>query len=293
MAAKDNVDALTDNNNRCTKIEFLHTYPELKVLVSPFISAPIALKQDVMEWITEKYEKSRGFEIGTLNPSLLPSLFLEQSQNWGYFANEHIKNVIQAIHRFNHEALRYCCKDDTLSKRLWAILSQLLLSRYKRALEHVKFLIEVEQQGNLLTMNHYFADNLRQAREDRIKKQLINLQSWTTNNSQNQHLLRLEDTVSAFLSNEGQTTQDLHDILQAYYKVSRKRFVDAICLQAVDHFLISSKEGPLWLFSPQLIGNMTDSELRKIAGESDQTITRRDRLREEIANLNAGQKILE
>ncbi|KAK6591852.1 interferon-induced gtp-binding protein mx2 [Botrytis cinerea] len=246
-----------------------------------------------MEWITEKYEKSRGFEIGTLNPSLLPSLFLEQSQNWGYFANEHIKNVIQAIHRFNHEALRYCCKDDTLSKRLWAILSQLLLSRYKRALEHVKFLIEVEQQGNLLTMNHYFADNLRQAREDRIKKQLINLQSWTTNNSQNQHLLRLEDTVSAFLSNEGQTTQDLHDILQAYYKVSRKRFVDAICLQAVDHFLISSKEGPLWLFSPQLIGNMTDSELRKIAGESDQTITRRDRLREEIANLNAGQKILE
>ncbi|KAF7918397.1 uncharacterized protein EAE97_011852 [Botrytis byssoidea] len=289
----DNLDAPTASNNRCTNIEFLQTYPELKVFISPFISIPSTPKQGIMEWITEKYEKSRGFEIGTLNPSLLPSLFLEQSQNWEYFAHEHLKNVIRTIHRFNHEALRYCCKDDTLSKKLWAMLSQLLLPRYKRALDHVKFLIEVEQQGNLLTMNHYFADNLRKAREDRIKKQLVNLQSWTTNDSQKQPLLRLEDTISTFMSNEGQTTQDLHDILEAYYKVSRKRFVDAICLQAVDHFLISSKQGPLWLFSPQLIGNMTDSELRKIAGESDQTIVRRARLTEEIANLNAGQKILE
>ncbi|KAK8900814.1 hypothetical protein QC760_010578 [Botrytis cinerea] len=250
-------------------------------------------KRGIMEWITEKYEKSRGFEIGTLNPSLLPALFLEQSQNWEYFASEHVENVIQQIHRFNRKALRYCCKDDTLSKRLWAMLSQILLPRYKRALDHVKFLIEIEQQGNLLTMNHYFADNLRKAREDLIKKQLINLQSWTTNDPKKQPSLRLKDTISTFMNNEGQTTQDLYDILKAYYKVSRKRFVDAVCLQAVDHFLISSKQGPLWLFSPQLIGNMTDSELRKIAGESDQTITRRDRLREEIANLNAGQKILE
>ncbi len=63
--------------------------------------------------------------------------------------------------------------------------------------------------------------------------------------------------------------------------------------QAVDHFLISSKEGPLWLFSPQLIGKLTDSELSKIAGESLQTVAHRARLTEEIANLREGQNILE
>jgi hypothetical protein len=51
-------------------------------------------------------------------------------------------------------------------------------------------------------MNHYFADNLRKAREDRIKKQLVNLQSWTINNSLKQPLLCLKDTITTFLNNE-------------------------------------------------------------------------------------------
>jgi hypothetical protein len=67
-------------------------------------------------------------------------------------------------------------------------------------------------------MNHYFADNLRKAREDRIKKQLVNLQSWTTNDSLKQPLLRLEDTITTFLNDEDQITQGLHDTLEAYYK---------------------------------------------------------------------------
>jgi hypothetical protein len=276
-----------------TENQLLREYPELKVLISPHVPASAMPKQDIMQWITKQYERSKGFEIGTLNPSLLPSLFSEQSQSWKYFASGHVEKVVQTIHHFNHKVLQYCCKDVALSKRLWGRLSQLLLPRYKKALDQAIFLVHVEQQGNLLTMNHYFADNLRKAREDRIKKQLVNLQSWTTDDPLKQPLLRLEDTITTFISNEGQTTQDLHDTLEAYYKVSRKRFVDAICLQAVDHFLISSKDGPLWLFSPQLIGKLTDSELSKIAGESDQTVVRRARLTEEITNLRAGQRILE
>ncbi|CZS92479.1 related to vacuolar sorting protein VPS1, dynamin, and related proteins [Rhynchosporium agropyri] len=276
-----------------TETQSLHEYPELKVLMGPPEPAPATPKQDIMQWITKQYERSKGFEIGTLNPSLLPSLFSEQSQSWKYFASGHVENVVQAIHHFTYKTLQHCCKDAALSKRLWGKLSQLLLPKYRKALDQAIFLVKVEQQGNLLTMNHYFADNLRKAREDRIKKQLINLQSWTTDDPLKQPLLRLEDTITTFLSNEDQTTQDLHDTLEAYYKVSRKRFVDAVCLQAVDHFLISSKDGPLWLFSPQLIGRLTDSELSRIAGESDQTVVRRARLTEEITNLRAGQKILE
>jgi hypothetical protein len=95
------------------------------------------------------------------------------------------------------------------------------------------------------------------------------------------------------VSNEDHTIQDLHDTLEAYYKVARKRFVDAICLQAVDHFLISSRSGPLWLFSPQFVGGMSTSDLTQIAGESDDAAVRRSRLVEEIANLKAGERILD
>ncbi|KAL3420693.1 dynamin family protein [Phlyctema vagabunda] len=157
-------------------VQLSHEYPELKSVMGSPIWAAATPKQDIMRWITTQYERWKAFEIGTLNPSL----FLEQSQSWKSFASGHVENVVLTIHHFNHKALQYCCKDATSSKKLWARLSQLLLPKYKKSLDHAKFLVDVERQGNLLTMNHYFADNLRKAREDRIKKQLIDLQSWAT-----------------------------------------------------------------------------------------------------------------
>jgi hypothetical protein len=270
----------------------LQEYPELKTLLQSEVK-PGKAQTDIMPWIAKEYNRSKGFGIGTLNPSLLPSLFSEQSRRWGYYANCHVKEVIRNIHQFNHKALRYCCKDRILSERLWTRLALLLLPLYREALSQVSKLVNIEQGGNLMTMNHYFANNLAKAREDRIKRQLINLKSWTTSDENKEPLLRLKDTIAAFVSNEDHTVLDLHDTLEAYYKVAHKRFVDNICLQAVDHFLISRKSGPLWLFSPQFIGGMSPSELTEIAGESEDAAVRRSRLVEEIANLKAGENILE
>ncbi|TVY45716.1 Interferon-induced GTP-binding protein [Lachnellula subtilissima] len=268
-------------------------YSELDSLLHQPSSKPGKAETDIMQWITNKYDRSKGFEIGTLNPSLLPSLFFEQSRSWEYYANCHVKEVIRKIQQFNYKALDYCCRDRILSERLWTKLAQLFLPSYKEALNQVSFLVNIEQSGNLMTLNHYFADNLRKAREDRIKRRLIDLQTWATPDPQKEPLLRLSDTITAFVSNEDHTVLDLHDTLEAYYKVARKRFVDAICLQAVDHCLISSGSGPLWLFSPQYVGQMSTSELTQVAGESDAAAGLRSRLVEEIANLKAGERILE
>jgi hypothetical protein len=67
--------------------------------------------------------------------------------------------------------------------------------------------------------------------------------------------------------------------------VARKRFVDAICLQAVNHFLVSGKTSPLWVFSPHFIGKMSDAELYQIAGDKDETIRRRNMLETELGSL--------
>jgi hypothetical protein len=74
---------------------------------------------------------------------------------------------------------------------------------------------------------------------------------------------------------------------------SRKRLVGAVCLQAVDHFLVSGKTNPLWIFSPHFISNMSDVELHSIAGDEDETLKRRNMLETELASLKAGEKILE
>lgn len=46
-------------------------------------------------------------------------------------------------------------------------------------------------------------------------------------------------------SNLKHTVEDLHDILHSYYKVARKRFVDVVCMQAADYFLVTGHDAPI------------------------------------------------
>ncbi len=251
-------------------------YPELQGIMTQTETVPERTKDSIMDWVTYKYNRSKGFEIGTTNPSLMPSLFAEQSRAWGFHAQNHVTKVIRKIHHFNHEVLRYCCNDDALCERLWNKLLQPLLPSYEKALQQASFLVEIERYGNLITMNHYFAENVRKAREARLKLQFEALTSWQTEDERSEPLLRLKDILGVVMSNDDHTIQDLHDTLKSYYKVARKRFVDAVCLQAVDHFLVSGKTSPLWIFSPHFIGKMSDAELHQIAGDEDETITVRE-----------------
>ncbi|KAI9803497.1 MAG: hypothetical protein M1825_001840 [Sarcosagium campestre] len=267
-------------------------YPELRSIMAQAEALPEPAEDGIMEWITYKYNRSKGFEIGTTNPSLMPSLFAEQSRAWGFHALNHVTKVICKIHHFNYKVLQYCCNDDALCERLWDKLLQPLLPSYEKAVQQASFLVEIERHGNLMTTNHYFAENVRKAREGRLKLQLEALNSWQTK-GEGEPLLRLKDILGVVMSNDDHMIQDLHDILKSYYKVARKRFVDAVCLQAVDHFLVSSKAGPLRLFSPHFIGKMSDAELHQIAGDEDETIKRRNMLETELCSLKAGEKILE
>ncbi|KAI9739944.1 MAG: hypothetical protein M1818_005000 [Claussenomyces sp. TS43310] len=268
-------------------------YPELKHIMEIAENIPKTGDGDIMRWITVKYKQSKGFEIGTINTSLMPSLFAEQSRAWNFHAYTYVTKVIYKIHCFNHEALQYCCNDDVLCRRLWERLIQSLLPSYQRALEHVVFLTGIERHGNLITMNHYFAENVRKSREARLKVRLESLQSWSTGDEKREPLLRLQDIWDVVASNDDHTTQDLHDTLKSYYKVARKRFVDAVCLQAVDHYLVSGETSPLWIFSALFISNMSDAELGQIAGDEDGTLKRRNVLEAELVSLKAGAKILE
>lgn len=94
------------------------------------------------------------------------------------------------------------------------------------------------------------------------------------------------------MSNMQHIVQDLHDILQSYYKVARKRFVDTICMQAVDHHLISGQGTPIKLFSPAFVAAMSPEQLDEVAGEDPRQRRKRKQLQKEVQDLEAGKKIL-
>ncbi|KAL2015273.1 hypothetical protein VTK56DRAFT_5929 [Thermocarpiscus australiensis] len=122
------------------------------------------------------------------------------------------------------------------------------------AMDHAKFLLDVERNGKPVTLNNYFSDRLDHARGDRY--------------------------------------QDVHDILQSYYNVSRKRIVDVVCQYVVYHFLLDSEGSPLRLFDTKLVLGLSEEKLNAIAGEDATVIVERERLGQEVKSLKAAINIL-
>lgn len=94
------------------------------------------------------------------------------------------------------------------------------------------------------------------------------------------------------MSNFKQTVEDIHDILKSYYKVARKRFVDNVCMQAADFYLVTGPEAPMNIFSPAWVYCLSPDQLEHIAGEELSIRRRRHRLQKETQDLEAGRKIL-
>lgn len=97
---------------------------------------------------------------------------------------------------------------------------------------------------------------------------------------------------SADKANGRQVCEDIHDILKSYYEVSRKRFVDTICQQVIDHDLLNGKGSPLRLFRPELVLGMDEVRLEMIAGEDSITRGQREKLGIEMQSLEAALKVL-
>jgi hypothetical protein len=94
------------------------------------------------------------------------------------------------------------------------------------------------------------------------------------------------------MNNADHTIRDIHDILYAYYKVARKRFVDNVCMHAAGYHLIHGPDAPLKLFSPSFVLTLTQEQLQEIAGEDSGLKRKRAQLKNEIQDLEAGRKTL-
>ena len=273
----------------------VNDYPELEDILYDSRPGEPEITEETLSWIEGIYKSSRGFELGTFDPSISPLLFKQQTINWEHLAMDYICDVILHIHGFCDRLLAHICMEERTRNSLWAVLIEDMIPIYKKAIDQVKFIIRTEREGNLITTNHYFSENLEKARAERLKKAseevpqiaatfgLINLENVTTTD----HLERISG-----ISNLKHTVQDIHDILKAYYTVARKRFVDNVCMQATDYHLVSGPETPLKVFSPTFVGNLTSDQLEAIAGEDGTSIKQRRELHKQMESLRDGVKVL-
>lgn len=247
-------------------------YPDLRGIVTTdwAVGSP---DSGILEWIKELYYQYRGVELGTFGPGILPSAFREQSKHWKTMAHQYVSKVVLFIHRFITEALEIVCPDARVRDQILSSITDDLLARYRSGVDHAMFLVSAERDQRPYTLNHYFNDNLQVCRGIRVSNALKSKARYEqVNRSGDRGKLVVEfDAIKGAItdqSNAEHAQQDIHDILKSYYKVARKRFVDNVYLQAVDHFLLSGPESPLAVFCERWVVMLDREKLEDIAGES-------------------------
>ena len=198
------------------------------------------------------------------------------------------------VHHFIVKLLEACIPEQSVRQEVWDnILLDDLRTAYTNAMNHARFLLEAERDNMLITLNHYFADNLEKARGARRVRELGSIPTIYAHPSNNEPYVPLEalKTFTLHKSNVEQVREEIHDTLQSYYKVARKRFVDSIYQQSINMFLLG-KRSPLRILCPKKITELSEAQLELIAGEDSLTRETRQRLQVEIKQLNAAMRIL-
>jgi hypothetical protein len=72
----------------------------------------------------------------------------------------YVSDVIVLVHRFITTAIRAIVPDNSMAYSLLNIVQDSLQLQYKRAIEPVDYLLQIELSGTPLTTNHYLNDNL-------------------------------------------------------------------------------------------------------------------------------------
>ncbi|PWY67226.1 hypothetical protein BO94DRAFT_503828, partial [Aspergillus sclerotioniger CBS 115572] len=255
----------------------------------------------VKDWIEELYLNSRGLDLGTFGGTILSSAFKEQTIKWEPMTREYISNTIMVVHRFLCMALGKACANRQLYDRVWSSILEDLLERYKTAMSQALFLLSVERNRRPYTLNNSFSDILQKMRGARVAKMLEGNARGEMRKNENGYwasstkkVVDLEAVKEAAINqgNVEHVKEEIHDILWSYYKVSRKRFVDSVYMQAVEHCLLTGPDGPLEAFSQDWVINLTASQLEAIAGESPVAKARRVNLMQKVEELTAALQIL-
>ncbi|KAI0839115.1 dynamin family protein [Hypoxylon sp. FL0890] len=295
---EDEADESAVRRNELYRIPFEipdeNLFPELDgLLAEPFFcSSPI--EGDIKAYIQEIYWDARGQELGTFGSSMLPTTFKEQAQKWKALTLAHVSNAILVVHHFVHNTLAVACPDVRVRTQLWAFLMDDLLGCYRRAIKQAEFLLQVECEGKTITCNPDFTDLLvkNRRKHERLRAAEATKKSFSSNHEAVVRVADVQAAINQVPDVVEQICEDVHDVLKAYYEISRSRFVDAVYQQVVDHFLLNDEHSALHVLTPERVMSMSSEQLKGIAEEDPGSRREREKLKREIASLEKAIAVL-
>ncbi|KAK7737299.1 hypothetical protein SLS53_006602 [Cytospora paraplurivora] len=289
-------DQYSDAPNQLPRVGYeipVGSNPDLSdIICADRFQCPKPSSDSIMRHIEDIYRKNRGPELGTFGGALLGATFKEQSKRWEDIVLSHVSDAIILVHDYILELLDHVFPEKkVLQELLDNVLLERLQASYRRAMDHARFLLEIEREGKPMTYNRDFGAELQRGQSERLQDSLLEFAAGYDEDEPAVSLKAMKK-LNIDRSNPQQVREYLHDILKSYYRVSAKRFVDVICQQVIDHFLLNGKDSPLHVFSTDLVFDLNASRLEMIAGEDQVTKQERERLGREIKSLQEAMQVM-
>lgn len=255
-------------------------------------------KEGIMAWIDSIYCRSRGMDLFTYSSNLPASAFREQSAKWGCMTRQYLSKVIMILHRFIVYALKLVCTDKGVFEKVKSSIIDGeggLLARYEKAMDKAMFLVDCERNLKPYTVNQDFCALVEKYRASRQESQQESKPTAHTHTHPTitQKIVHLSLSTTENRDNKEQTKEEIFDKLRAYYEIASNRFLDDVFRQAVDNYLLSGPESPLWLFSEQWVIGLSREKLAWIAGEPRAVRETRNSLDKKIEDLEGAIRILQ
>ncbi|KAJ5882273.1 uncharacterized protein N7529_000945 [Penicillium soppii] len=254
-------------------------------------------RKEYVQHIETLLKKTRGRELpGTFNPLIVKDLFQEQCGPWEDLTHNHITAAWAAAREFLQHAVSYVA-DEATSKALFQNVILPALENLRHVLRKgSEELLMPHQRGHPITYNHYFTETLQKTRADRQKDAFRKaLQSYfgVDTLSTSETVVHAIDIQGLFNSLVQTTIPDMTrfaseealDCMLAYYKVALKRFVDDIATEVIEVNLLGAIPT---LFTPITAYEMPKELVRQIAGESEESQSRREQLNKKLWILRKG-----
>jgi hypothetical protein len=154
------VESSTDEPTKGIDIRKVKDPPELDDILYESETLAGSRVGPITQWLKKVYQSSRGFELGTFDPSILATTMKKQSSKWPGLALGYVSDIVAITHNFIKRLLSFICTDDHVTTELLATLADGLVKRYIRALDHARFILNVERMGTPITLNRDFTENL-------------------------------------------------------------------------------------------------------------------------------------
>lgn len=163
------VDISELKDRKTFSIRYQEDIDELADILHPQQDVPHSIQDAILPWLLTVYNGNRGFELGTFNATILATAMKKQSTKWSDISLAYVSDVIVLVDQFIKTALQSVCPDADIRRALSSIMTDTLIGRYQKAIDHAVFLLQIEDGGTPMTLNHYLNENLQKGKSSHAK----------------------------------------------------------------------------------------------------------------------------